>query len=126
MIHARIAALAALGAIVAMPALAQTGMGLIGERVVNGTDHDSIPARGTDRYQQILICVENAPVAFQEVVVRFRNGTSQNVRLRARIAAGRCSREIDIGRDRDIQSIDFTYAPAAPNTGPPTVQVYAR
>lgn len=128
MIQARTAVLAALVALAAAaPALAQTGMGLIGHRVVDGADRDSIPARGSAQYREIMICVENAPVAFQEVVVRFRNGGTQNIRLRQRIAAGRCSRVVGLsGRDRDIQAVDFTYAPAAGGGTRPTVQLYAR
>lgn len=110
------------------PALAQQGMGLIGQRAVDGADRDSIPARGGEQYREIMICVENAPVAFQDVTVRFRNGGTQNIRLRQRIAAGRCSRVVSLsGRDRDIQAVDFSYAPAAGGGGTrPTVQLYAR
>jgi len=122
------AVLAALVMLVAAPALAQTGMGLIGQRVVEGADRDTIPARGGEPYREIMFCVEDAPVAFQEVVVRYRSGASQNIRLRQRIAAGRCSRVVGLsGRDRDIQAVDFTYAPAAAGGGArPTVQLYAR
>lgn len=120
------AVLAALVMLVAAPALAQTGMGLIGQRALEGADRDSIPARGGEAYREIMICVEDAPVAFQEVVVRYRSGASQNIRLRQRIAAGRCSRVVGLsGRDRDIQAVDFTYAPAAGGARP-TVQLYAR
>ena len=123
---ARSAVLAAL-ILLAAPAAAQTGMGLIGERAVDGADRDTVPARGGEQYREIMICVENAPVAFQEVVVRFRSGATQNVRLRQRIAAGRCSRVVGLsGRDRDIQAVDFTYAPAAGGGARPTVQLYAR
>lgn len=122
------AALAAALAMLATPVLAQTGMGLIGRRVVDGADRDSIPARGGAQYREIMICVEDAPVAFQDVTVRFRNGGAQSVRLRQRIAAGRCSRVVGLnGRDRDIQAVDFTYAPAAAGGGArPTVELYAR
>lgn len=128
MIQARTAILAALAAFaVTAPAAAQSGMGLIGERVVDGADRDTVRARGSAQYREIMICVENAPVAFQEVVVRFKNGGTQNVRLRQRIAAGRCSRVVGLsGRDRDIQAVDFTYAPAAGGGARPTVQLYAR
>jgi hypothetical protein len=115
-----------LAAASAAPAAAQTGMGLIGERVVDGVDRDTIPARGGAQYREIMFCVENAPVAFQEVTVRYRNGGTHNVRLRQRIAAGRCSRVVGLsGRDRDIREVEFSYAPAAGGARP-TVQLYAR
>jgi hypothetical protein len=123
---AGLAALVMLAAVTAAPAAAQTGMGLIGERVVDGADRDTIAARGGEPYREIMFCVENAPIAFQEVIVRYRSGASQNVRLRQRIAAGRCSRVVGLsGRDRDIQAVEFSYAPA-PGGARPTVQVYAR
>lgn len=129
MIDKRAAALAALAfaMVPAAPALAQQGMGMIGQRVVDGADRDTITARGSAQYRELMICVENAPVAFQEVVVRYRGGASQNVRLRARIAAGRCSRIVDLtGRDRDIATVDFSYAPVPAGGGRPLIQLYAR
>lgn len=110
------------------PARAQQGMGLIGHRVVEGADRDTIAARGSAQYREIMICVDEAPVAFQDVVVRYKSGGSQNIRLRQRIAAGRCSRVVSLtGRDRDIATLDFTYSPAAAGAGArPRVQLYAR
>lgn len=122
-----LAATALLAAAPAAPALAQTGMGLIGHRVVEGADRDTIAARGSAQYREIMICVEGAPVAFQDVVVQYRNGGAQHIRLRQRIAAGRCSRVVSLsGRDRDIATLDFTYAPAAAGTARPRVQLYGR
>lgn len=131
MTTARTAVLAAtvlLAAAPLAPALAQQGMGLIGHRVVEGTDRDTIAARGSAQYREIMICVDEAPVAFQDVVVRYKSGNSQNIRLRQRIAAGRCSRVVSLtGRDRDIANVDFTYSPAAAGAGVrPRVQLYAR
>jgi hypothetical protein len=125
---AGLAGMVLLAAASAAPALAQTGMGLIGQRVVDGADRDTIAARGSGQYREMMICVEDAPVAFQEVVVQYKSGGAQHIRLRQRIAAGRCSRIVTLsGRDRDIATVDFTYAPAAGGASSrPRVQLYAR
>ena len=123
-----LAAAAGLAALAAAPAPAQTGFGLIGERAVSGAERDTIPARGGGQYRELRICVDNAPMQLQEVVVRYRNGGSQVLRPRARIRAGGCSRTFGlVGRDRDIQAVELGYAPAAqPAATRPTVQLYAR
>ena len=111
----------------AAPAPAQPGMGMIGQRQVGeAADHDTIPVTGTDQYGTLMICVDRAPVHFQEVTVRFHNGTSRNIRLRSVIADGRCSREIELHGRGNIASVDFTYEAAHLAGQRARVQLYGR
>lgn len=123
-----LAALTAVAGFGPAPAAAQTGFGLIGERALSGAERDTIPARGGGQYRELRICIDNAPMQLQEVVVRYRDGGSQALRPRARIRSGGCSRTFSlVGRDRDIQAVELGYAPAAqPAATRPTVQLYAR
>src|SRR5262249_6719269 len=53
------------------------------------------------------------PVEFYRVVVRFGNGTNEEVEVRERIPAGGQTRAIDLrGNDRVINSIEFFYGKA--------------
>ena len=131
MTNKRAAVLAALGilAAAAAPALAQDrGWGMIGQRQVSGgVDHDTIPARGGEQYRQIMFCVEDAPIRFRAVTIRFQGGTSQQMTLRDRIAAGRCGAAITLrGRDRDVAGIDIAYEAASLGGATAKVQAYAR
>lgn len=128
MMMKRAAVLAALAFVAAAaPVLAQPGMGLIGRAQVGDTvDHDTIPVTGTELYGTLMICVDRAPVRFQEVVVRYKNGNSQNVRLRSLIAAGRCTREIELHGRRDIATVDFTYQSASLGGQRASLQLFGR
>jgi len=130
MIRKRAAAMAALGSLAAaVPALAQdSGWGMIGQRQVGiDVDHDSIPARAGEQYRQLMLCVERAPIQVLDVTVRYRNGANQSVRMRSRIADGRCSRGIDLrGREREVASVDFTYQTASLGGQRALVQLFAR
>ena len=121
---------AALMAALAMPvpAAAQSGWMGIGRREVSDSvDRDTIRARGNAQYRQIMICVEQAPVRFHDVNVRYRNGRTQDVRLRSLIRAGGCTRFIDLrGRERDIDAVDFTYEAASLGRQRARVELYAR
>ena len=99
----------------AAPALAQ-GWVQLGEREVSDrVDRDVISVGGRARFRQIRLCVGRNPVRIYDMDVRFRNGGNQDVRLRARLAAGQCSRVINLeGRGgRDISSVAFTYEAAS-------------
>ena len=126
--RAAVLAATAIAAFAAAPAPAQPGMGMIGQKIVGAElDRDTITARGDEPSREIMFCVEEAPVHFQEVTVRFANGTAQNIRLRSLVAAGRCSRTIELrGGNRDIASVDFTYQSASLGGGRARIQLYAR
>ena len=120
------AALAVLA--IAAPAASQSGWTRLGQREVNDSvERDTIRARGSTQFRQVMICVEQAPVRFYELVVRYRNGATQNVRIRSLVRASDCSRNIDLrGRNRDIEAVDFTYEAASLGRGRARVELYGR
>jgi hypothetical protein len=63
---------------------------LLGQTTVDGLkDFDRIVlGRSEGRFQSIQLRVAGASVEFQRVVVRYGNGTSEEVELRDRIPAG--------------------------------------
>lgn len=126
---ALLAAMGMLAAATAVAGLAQDrGWGMIGQRQVSGgVDHDTIPARAGEQYRQIMFCVEDAPIRFRAVTIRFQGGTSQQMTLRDRIAAGRCGGAITLrGRDRVVAGVDISYEAASLGGATAKVQAYAR
>ena len=125
----RIVPVAVMAAALTLPALAsaQSWTRLGNREVSDRVDHDSIRARGSAQYRQMIICVEQAPVHFLSVIVRYRDGTTQDVRLRNLIRAGACSRDIALrGRNRDIEAVDFTYETASLGASRARVEVSVR
>jgi hypothetical protein len=85
---------------------------LLGQTTVDGLkDFDRIAlGRSEGSFQSIQLRVAGAPVEFQRVVVRYGNGTSEEVELRDRISAGGQTRAIDLrGTDRIINGVEFLY-----------------
>ena len=111
---------------------AQRPMGGRGEflgtaNVDGGIDHDNISVGANQMFRAIQIRVQNAPIAFQRVIVHYGNGQQQAVPLRNRIPAGGSTRWIDLpGERRRIQSVEFWYSRG--NWGPrrPKVELYGR
>ncbi len=121
------AALAALA--IAAPAVAQSsGWTRLGQREVSDSvDRDTIRARGGAQYRQAMICVEQAPVRFVDVVIRYRNGGTQDVRMRDLIRAGACTRDINLrGQSRDIEAVEFTYEAASLGRERARIELFAR
>jgi hypothetical protein len=95
--------------------------------VDRGVDRDTIRVRGDARFRAVRLCVFNAPLRMRDIDIRFANGRSQDVRVRARFAPGTCSRVVDLrGRGRDIRSIRMTYSPIRRGWTRPLVRVQAR
>jgi hypothetical protein len=70
--------------------------------------------------------VEKAPVRFYEVVVRYRNGASQDLPVRELVGRGYCTRTYDLrGRERNIESVAFTYEAASLRRSSARVRLYA-
>ena len=122
------AAAALLAVAIIAPAAAQSGWTTLGHREVgDNVDRDTIQAQGTGRFRQVMICVDEAPVRFYDVTIRYRNGGVQDVRLRSLLPAGGCSRDINLrGRERDIEAVDFTYEAASLGRGRARVGLLAR
>ena len=119
----------ALAALVATPASAHSrNWRTIGFKTVSGgTDVDRINVPGGRRWQQVRLCVFNAPLRMRDFDIRFDNGQRQDVRVRERIGAGRCTRNIDLnGRVRDVDWIRLKYEPIRRGFTRPLVRLQAR
>ena len=95
--------------------------------VSSGVDHDRITVQGRQRFSQVRLCVFNGPLVMRDFDVRFANGGHQDIRVRQRIGAGTCTRNIDLsGNRRDIATIDLTYSPIRRGFTRPIVRAQAR
>ena len=113
----------------ATSAAAQRGWIQVGEREVSDrVDRDVIAVEGRRRFSQIRICVGRNRIRFYDIDVRFRNGGNQDVRIRAVVPAGGCTRNIALqGRGgRDISSVAFTYEAASLGRERSHVRLFAR
>src|SRR5215211_750828 len=72
------------------------GWRTIGFTRVDGRDSDTIRLPGITRQREIRLCSMNAPLRLLDVDIRFANGGSQDVKTRADLPAGRCTRAIDL------------------------------
>jgi hypothetical protein len=103
---------------------------LLGQTTVDGQrDRDTIAiGRSEGRFRSIQLRVSGSSVEFQRVVVRYANGTSEEVEFRDYIPAGGQTRPIDLrGDDRVISSVDFLYSKASWRRGArPRVTLYGR
>jgi hypothetical protein len=103
---------------------------LLGQTTVDGQrDRDTIAiGRSEGRFHSIQLRVAGAPVEFQRVVVRYANGTSEEVEVRDYIQAGGQTRAIDLrGNERVISSVEFLYSKARWQRGArPRVSLYGR
>lgn len=124
-----IIATGALAAMAAVPASAQRGnwRTIAFKTVSGGTDVDRINVPGGRRWQQVRLCVFNAPLRMRDFDIRFDNGQRQDVRVRERIGAGRCTRNIDLnGRVRDVDWVRLKYEPIRRGWTRPLVRLQAR
>lgn len=123
---ARAAGLAAV--LMAAPAVAQSGWSMIGQRDVGPeADHDTINVRVEEQHQQLMFCTERHAIRILDGVIHYRDGRTQNVRVRARLEADRCGRSIELsGRNKDVAGMDFTYEAASLGGAQARVQLYAR
>jgi hypothetical protein len=112
----------------AAPAAAQQYWRTIAYKTVaSGTDRDTINVRGDRRYRQVRLCAFNAPIRMRDFDIRFDNGGRQDVRVRHRIGAGTCTRNIDLeGNRRDIERIRLVYERLARSIRRPLIRVQAR
>lgn len=95
--------------------------------VGGGADVDRINVPGGRRWHEVRLCVFNAPLRMRNFDIRFDNGQHYDVRVRERIGAGRCTRNIDLpGRTRDIDWIRLRYEPIRRGFTRPVVRVQAR
>ena len=115
-------------AIAAMPVLAQSGWTHIGEAKAEASAGSAtIAAHGNARHRQVMVCVEGHVIRLNDTVVRYQDGRTQTLQLRARIPDGGCSRMAELGgRTRQVASAEVGYDPATLQGGSATVQLFAR
>jgi hypothetical protein len=93
-------------------AYARGRMVRLGDAHVDGSrDHDSIEVGRRDgTFRAIQLRVSGGAVDFDRVVVRYGNGTQEEIAVRNRIPDGGRTRIIDLPGDRRIiQSVDLWY-----------------
>lgn len=101
----------------------------LGERKVQfKSEKDVIKCSANKSYTKIKIKVGESPIQFDEVVVKYENGNTQDIKLRSEIPAGGESRVIDLaGNKRIIKEITFKYrSKKGHKGGKSTVQVWGR
>ena len=94
------------------PSLYAQRMERLGDAHVDGsTDHDSIRVgRSNGAYRAIQLRVSGGAINFDRVIIRYGDGLSQEIPVRARIPDGDHTRLIDLPGDRRfIQSVDLWY-----------------
>ena len=102
---------------------------LLGTRAVSrNAERDVVPAYGHRQYRQIKICAYQRPIRFYDLDVSYRNGGHQDLRVRAVINPGQCTRAIDLrGNRRDIRFVTMAYETLGWFRGSRAfVRVYAR
>lgn len=74
-------------------------------------DHDSIKVgRSEGGFRAIQLRISGGAINFERVIVRYGNGTQEQIPVRARIPDGGQTRVIDLpGERRLIQSVDLWY-----------------
>ena len=85
----------------------------LGDSHVDGSvDHDSIKVGRSDGgFRAIQLRVSDGAINFERVVVRFGNGTQEDIPIRAHIPNGGKTRAIDLPGDRRmIESVDLWYS----------------
>jgi hypothetical protein len=94
---------------------------------VDGRDTDSIRLRGHIRERAIRVCAINQPLNLRDFDIRYQNGGRQDVRTRAVIRAGTCTRVVDLrGARRDIAAVRLRYAPILRSWQRPYVRIQVR
>ena len=85
----------------------------LGDSHVDGSvDHDSIQVGRSDgSFRAIQLRVSGGAINFERVIVRYGNGSQEEIPIRARIPDGGKTRAIDLpGERRMIQSVDLWYS----------------
>ena len=122
------AAAAAAALLSAAPGLAQADWTLLGQREVSDrVDRDVIAVPGGRRFGQVRLCAYDHAVRIYDLDVRFRNGGNQDVKVRALLQPGSCTRFIALkGPRRNISSVAFTYEAASLGRPKAHVRLFGR
>jgi hypothetical protein len=85
----------------------------LGDAHVDGsTDHDSISVGRSDgSFRAIQLRISGGDVNFERVIVRYGDGSQEEIPVRSRIPNGGRTRVIDLpGARRIIRSVDLWYS----------------
>jgi hypothetical protein len=105
----------------------ERGWRTIGYTRVDGRDSDTINLPGITRQRSIRLCAINQPLRLRDFDIRFANGRRQDVNTRDVLAAGTCTRAVDLrGNRRDIASVRLRYEPIRRSWQRPVVRVQVR
>ena len=120
-------AIAMAGLALAAPAWAQ-GWTTIGSADIGDPSGQSrIAIRADGPFREIMMCVEQAGLHIQRASISYRDGRTQAVRLRGRVADGDCTRSLPLsGRERVINEIELGFDPASLGSARARVQIVAR
>lgn len=123
-----IATAAAAALFATTPGLAQPDWRMLGQREVNDrVDRDVISVPGGRRFGQVRLCAYDHAVRIYDIDVRFRNGGNQDVKVRALLQPGTCTRSIALnGPRRNISSVAFTYESASLGRSKAQVRLFGR
>jgi hypothetical protein len=102
---------------------------LLGSRsVTDRVDHDTIAVTATrGDFDRVKLTVKFSTVRFIRVLVRYGNGTTQELEMRDVVPAGGETRAIDLrGADRVIKAVDFWYEAKSVGHRGALVRLYGR
>jgi len=87
-------------------------------------ERDEIDMPGDRQFVRIKVCAYDNPVHFRDFDIFYANGGHRDVTVRALIAPGTCTRNIDFEGPRNIARIVFRYETAGWFIGHATVRVF--
>ena len=103
------------------------GWTLLGQRVVQGGDHDTIRVgKREGKFTALTVVVEGSELEMHDMKITFGNGETMDPKIRHFFKENSLTRQIDLpGNERFIKSIDFAYS-NLPGGGRAKVQVWAK
>jgi hypothetical protein len=122
------AAAAAILALTATGAAAQSGWTEIGHGPVSGdSGQATIQGSSSARWRELMICTEGHEIRINDLTLHFADARTQSVRLRARLPLGGCSRMLSMNsRGQALSSVDIAYDSASLAGGTVRAQLFAR
>jgi hypothetical protein len=97
------------------------------ENVGFDVDHDSIGVNDGSKIRELRLRVMDAPVKFRKIVIKYKDGSKQDVEFVEEIPMGQDSRSVMIeGDGRVIDAVDFWYETATMAGKKASVILYGR
>ena len=103
------------------------GWTLLGQRVVQGGDRDTIRVgKREGKFTALMVVVEGSELEMHDLKITFGNGETMDPKVRHFFKENSLTRQIDLpGNERVIKTIDFAYS-NLPGGGRAKVQVWAK